>query len=283
MKFRTEYKSASPPPFMIEALQPVLLLGSCFSDNIGARMQQCTWNACVNPTGTLYNPASIANVISMALQGRDPRVEYNEAASLWFSPDFSTLFSSPSNEIAVKKMHESIIQLKECVGMAHAIIITFGTAWIFERNNQIVANCHKLPASQFKRRRMDVAEIVTIWEAMLERIRAVNNDVKVIFTVSPVRHLADGFDGNARSKATLLLACEFLAQLPGCDYFPAYEIINDDLRDYRFYAADLLHPSPVAADYIFHHFCERYLSDSGRLDVKRGEKEYKRSHHRPLI
>lgn len=258
-------------------------MGSCFSINMGAKMQQSLWPATINPTGTLYNPASIANGIDLALGRRKFSLEYDSQRELWFSFDFSTLFSSPGKVEAAAKMKQGVECLKNAIENAECAIITFGTAWVYEYESQIVANCHKLPSALFNRRRLSMQEITRRWKDIIKELRDINEGLKVIFTVSPVRHLADTFEGNARSKAVLLLACEELAKIENCHYFPAFEILTDDLRDYRFYADDLLHPSATAESYIFEAFARTYLSPASIESLRKGEKEYKRLHHRPLL
>jgi hypothetical protein len=221
--------------------------------------------------------------ITKAIDGETPRMEYNESSGLWFSWDFSTLFSSPRREEAERRTAEGMVALKERVADSGALLVTFGTAWIYElEDGMVVANCHKRPAKMFRRRLMGVDEITGLWSPLIERLKALNPGIKIIFTVSPVRHLADGFAGNLRSKARLILACEELSRLPGCDYFPAYEILTDDLRDYRFYADDLLHPTEFAADYIMEKFIATYVPEEEFPHLQQGIKEYKRLNHRNL-
>lgn len=283
MKFRTEYTPAANPGIRLTPSMPLLFIGSCFSVNIGTRLERMMWRTVVNPCGVLYNPASIAMSITKAIDGETPRMEYNESSGLWFSWDFSTLFSSPRREEAERRTAEGMVALKERVADSGALLVTFGTAWIYElEDGMVVANCHKRPAKMFRRRLMGVDEITGLWSPLIERLKALNPGIKIIFTVSPVRHLADGFAGNLRSKARLILACEELSRLPGCDYFPAYEILTDDLRDYRFYADDLLHPTEFAADYIMEKFIATYVPEEEFPHLQQGIKEYKRLNHRNL-
>lgn len=283
MKFRTEYTPDRQSGFRLNISKPIILLGSCFSTNIGERLTRAGCNTIINPTGTLYNPASIARALLMAIGSISPTLEYNEAVDLWFSQDFSTLFSRKSREDTLSLMNEGISTLAEAISKAGCLIVTLGSSYIYLRHGQVVANCHKLPASEFERRRIPESDIIVLWTDIITQLRNINPDLEIIFTVSPVRHLADGFAGNARSKATLLLACEKLSQLPGCHYFPAFEIVTDDLRDYRFYADDLVHPSAAAVEYIFEKFSDTYISEADRITLRAGEKEFRRRNHRPLI
>lgn len=290
MKFRTEYetKLSSNP---LDPERAVVLLGSCFTDAIGQRMRDCLWNAFPNICGVLYNPASIANILSIALDSKNVFETISESMaeragihSTWLMDSgCSSYSSSETKEIAFSKIHS----LKEKLADAQALIVTFGTAWIFElreRPGYVVSNCHKFPSDTFLRRRMGIEEIVGLWNACIAKLRESYPGLRIIFTVSPVRHLKDGFEGNSRSKAILQLACEEICRInENVEYFPSYEILNDDLRDYRFYASDLTHPSAEAVDYVWKKFLDRYLTPSGRAILEEGEKVTKALNHRPNI
>lgn len=292
MKFRTEYV-ATPSSLRLNPHLPILLLGSCFSTEVGEKMRSCCWDAISNPFGVLYNPASIAMAISASIL-KDSEMDELISYSLDSKPDGNAneIFSSRltdskcnsfSRELTTKRVKERLLALRKAICRSQAMVVTFGTAWIYEMADKpgtIVANCHKFPASRFKRRRLDIDEIVQMWMRTAELLREVNPQLKLIFTVSPIRHLKDGFEGNSISKATLLLACEKLCeQLSDATYFPAYEIICDDLRDYRFYASDLTHPSAEAVEYVWEKFCSQYLSDSDRGVLREGEKIAKMLRH----
>ena len=164
----------------------------------------------------------------------------------------------------------------------HTLIVTFGSAFVFERGGTVVGNCHKFPAKEFDRRRVDVDEIVTVWAELIDSLP---DKVRIIFTVSPIRHLADGLHGNQLSKATLLLAIDRLRSLypDKTLYFPSYEIMLDYLRDYRFYAADMKHPSDVAADYIYEIFCGSYMTTATRDEALECRRRYRASQHRQIL
>ncbi|MBD5370801.1 MAG: GSCFA domain-containing protein [Bacteroides sp.] len=290
MKFRTEY-TAHPACTLLDPRQPVVLVGSCFTDNIGERMRFCRWEAYPNVTGVLYNPASIANILRLACFGRYRAEELARSIvgrdGLWMSwlADSGCTTRSPSE--TGRRLTARLDELRERLAVASTLIVTFGTAWIYElrdRAGYVVANCHKFPAAAFERRRLSVSEITAEWNEVMRRLSEAYPRLRVIFTVSPVRHLKDGFEGNSRSKAILQLACEEIcAANPGAEYFPAFEIMTDDLRDYRFYAADMLHPSPQAVGYIWEKFCERYLSPASRAILAEGERLTRRLGHRPII
>ncbi len=290
MRFRTEY-DPRPGGFSLDPTQTAVLLGSCFTDNIGTRMRLCRWRAFPNDCGTLFNPASIARIIHLALSPECLQEAIDSSLAprngIWSSWLMDSGASSESREETACNVSQRINRLHDHLKEAKTLIVTFGTSWIYELRDKpgyVVSNCHKFPSDLFIRRRLGVSEIVVDWELLLVRLHDFNPELKVLFTVSPVRHLKDGFEGNSRSKATLLLACEELcAQANYIDYFPAYEIVNDDLRDYRFYAADMVHPSDQAVEYIWEKFQLSFMSDASRSLLAEGEKVTRRLHHRPII
>lgn len=243
-------------------------IGSCFSDYVAARMAADGITVCANPCGTLFNPASMARTLSLALTQGAAHLQSpipGEAFFLfesavergWRCWDFPTRFTGETLDACRLRCEEALETLRDALEDADTLVVTFGTAWVFELAavpGRIVANCHKVPAREFVRRRLSVEEIVTLWLEIIKKLRAVNPELKIVFTVSPVRHLKDGLQGNACSKATLLLACERLAREPGCGYFPAYEIVIDELRDHSFFAADDVHPGPAAVEEVYRRF-----------------------------
>ena len=289
MKFRTEYK-AERSDVVLNPEREVMLLGSCFADNITKRMVRCRWDA-VNPFGVLFNPLSIAEAVNLALLPENEAQQTAEASlfecdGIWHSWLFDSGVSARDKSVSETRIAEALNLFRSRIVKSEAIFVTFGTAWCYFLNatGDVAANCHKQPQSLFTRRRIGIEEIVSAWKTLIEKLHTLNPTLQVIFTVSPVRHLKDGFVENMRSKATLLLAVEELCKrFEFCRYFPAYEIVNDDLRDYRFYAADLAHPSEQAVDYIWEIFQETYLDAAGRQRLKEGEKLTRRAEHRPII
>lgn len=290
MKFRTEY-NARPCTELLNPELPVVLLGSCFTDYIGERMRKCRWDAYPNICGSLYNPKSIANILSIACSGTsfshivsDSIVERNPLWVSWLMDSKCVTYTQKeTRDCIISKLNTLRSRLEE----SPLLIITFGTAWIYElreRPGYIVSNCHKFPSDMFLRRRLSVGEIVAEWEEIMELLKSAFPGLRVLFTVSPVRHLKDGFEENSLSKSILRLACDEICRMhDSTDYFPAYEIVNDDLRDYRFYSEDLVHPSKEAVEYIWEKFQERYLSPASRSLLAEGEKLTKRLNHHPII
>lgn len=256
----------------------ILMLGSCFSDEIGAQMAQRNMQVTCNPFGTLYNPLSIANAINYQLH-QLPLVEYG---GLWHSMAHHGSFSRPTKEEAEQAINESIEVMQRALNEATVLIVTFGTAWVYEMNGEVVANCHKMPENWFTRRRLTVEEIVAAWKPVIERYP----DKHWIFTVSPIRHIKDGLHENQLSKATLLMAVDQMVNSQWSNgklhYFPSYEILLDELRDYRFYADDLVHPSSLAVNYIWERFADTYCTNQTRNQMNIELKRWKFDHHRPL-
>lgn len=280
MKFRTEINI---PPFArkIGHGDTLFSIGSCFADSIAARLERYKFRIGSNPFGVLYNPFSIASAIeSLAAGAVNTGEDLVFADGLWFSYAHHGSFSAVAKEDALRKMNESATCASEMLNSANVVIITFGTAWVYELDGKVVANCHKQPASQFTRRRLSAKEIVGRFSDMFE---GVLKDKQVILTVSPVRHLKDGFAGNSLSKAILRVAVgELVEKYPQVQYFPAFEILNDDLRDYRFYKEDMVHPTDAAVDYIWEKFSGAAFAEDTQALLPRIENLRRAVEHRPF-
>lgn len=244
------------------------MVGSCFSDEIGDQMKQRYLNVSCNPFGTLYNPLSIAQALTMTEM--PPLVEHD---GLWHSMAHHGSFSRADKHEAEQAVAASIAVMQQALQEATVVIVTFGTAWVYEQDGVIVGNCHKLPENCFRRRRLRVDEIVETWRPLLERYP----DKHWLFTVSPIRHIRDGLHENQLSKATLLQAVEELG-----NYFPSYEIMLDELRDYRFYADDLVHPSSLAVNYIWERFVDTFCTQQTKNELVLQHKRWKHEQHIPL-
>lgn len=275
-----------PSEWKIGYEDKILLLGSCFSDEIGAQMQQRYMQVTCNPFGTLYNPLSIAQAINLQIFNSSncklPLVEHD---GLWHSMAHHGSFSRSTKEEAEEAVNESIVAMQKALNEATVVIVTFGTAWVYEMNGDVVGNCHKLPEKLFTRRRLSVEEIVAAWRPILEQYK----DKHWIFTVSPIRHIKDGLHENQLSKATLLMAVEELGNTENrvqnterITYFPSYEIVLDELRDYRFYADDLVHPSSMAVSYIWERFVDTFCTSQTKNRMQIEYKRWKQTQHRPL-
>lgn len=286
MKFRTELTD-SPSPRFITHDRPLITLGSCFADNVAARLKAGMFDVVSNPFGTLFNPASVCSAVErMAARREFTADDIFAHLGRWHSFDAHSSLSTTGNETdALSRLNAAMENGAGALRSAAAAIITLGTAWVFRLTgtDRVVANCHKLPADRFTRTRLSVDECTESLMRTIAVMRSVNPDIKVILTVSPVRHLADGLHGNTLSKATLHLAVE---QIVAADedvwYFPAYELLCDDLRDYRFYAADMVHPSEVAVDYVYERFSETFLSREAVTAAKECAALSRRLAHRPM-
>lgn len=261
----------------------ILLLGSCFADNIGAKFEEHYFQTTINPFGTLYNPASIAKAVLDMGYGPSGMglVEHN---GLWHSMMHHGSYSGVDKEEVIARCEESRIQMREALQQANVVIVTFGTAWVYEYEGEVVANCHKLPANRFVRRRLTVNEIVDMWQPIIASMP----DKHWIFTVSPIRHVKDGLHENQVSKAILLQAVDRLTSIQSNSlmgsksYFPSYEIMLDELRDYRFYAEDMVHPSQVAVEYIWQRFVETYMTTDTQQEMRILHQLWRDCHHRFL-
>ena len=264
----------------------IVILGSCFADNMGQKMVDLGFDVCLNPFGTLYNPVSVCNSVARLTSGipfsKDECVQMGAGAGLVCSFSHHTSFARRTEDEFLQVANASLKEASLRWKAASKVIITLGTAWIYEylRSGETVSNCLKIEAKEFTRRRLYVRDTATLLMNMIAR----HPEKEFIFTVSPIRHFKDGAHGNQISKSTLLLALdEVLAKFPErCEYFPADEIVLDELRDYRFYAADMIHPSDQAVDYLWSRFVRFAMPESElpALDARR--RELLRAQHRPI-
>ena len=278
----------------IEHKDRLLLLGSCFADDMSAHLIRGGFQVSANPFGTLYNPASIAETLTRLLDNRpfssDDILHFGaEGYGTWYA---HSLLSRPTADEALREINGTFRTAAKWLRGTDVLCLTFGTAWVYRLadSRTLVANCHHEPAARFVRERLSVEEIVAIWKPLLERLQTALPNLRIVFTVSPIRHLRDGAHQNQLSKATLLLAVEQLLnqRTTGDDkaspvsYFPAYELILDELRDYRFYADDMTHPSSLAVEYIRERFADTFFNEPTRRLAAQFEEVYKALEHRPL-
>lgn len=265
----------------------VLMLGSCFAENVGALLAARKFRLDMNPFGILYNPMSVSEALKSITSG----YKYTETdlffyKESWHSPMHHGSFSGSTKETTLHAINTRLSSAHQAYPDLDWLILTWGTAYVYEqkKSGKVVGNCHKLPDEEFIRRRLTVEEIVDEYTSLLTRMIVRNDRLKILFTVSPIRHIRDGMPDNQLSKATLLLAVEHLKQLfPGkVFYFPSYEIVMDELRDYRFYADDMLHPSALAIHYLWQRFSEVFFS-SGTKELMAEVEEIERDlAHKPF-
>jgi len=283
--FRTTIQ-VKPYPFKIDYESKILTVGSCFAGNIGQKLKDAFFETEINPFGVLYNPVSIQNSLNDLISDRrfgvDDLFEYK---SLWHSFSHSSIFSDIHPADCLHQINTRLEFASEFIRNAGFLLITFGTSRVFEdqESGLVVSNCHKLPAVRFRHRQLTVDEIVQSYTILIDQLHQLNPGLKIVFTVSPIRHWKDGAHENTISKSILLLAVDAIQKkFEDVFYFPAFEIQMDDLRDYRFYAEDMLHPSGQAVDYIWTLFAEAFMNN-GTLELKKNLEQLSADlAHRPL-
>ncbi|WP_456408022.1 GSCFA domain-containing protein [Caldithrix abyssi] len=283
MKFRTEINIARADQ-TIQHIDPIITLGSCFAENISKALKEHYFHVLENPFGVLYNPLSIERALRFIIEDKtftqnDLIFHQQEWHSFWHHSSFS----HHDAQVCLHNINTAIQQAHHFLKKARWLIVTFGTAFVYflKKQKTAVANCHKLPETEFERRLISLAEITEPWLRLLDLLRQFNPQLKIIFSVSPIRHLRDGLPENQKSKATLILATHQLVD-SSADYFyfPAYEIVLDDLRDYRFYEADLTHPNQQAVAYIWGKFKAMFFDRTTQQILKEMADFYKRTTHR---
>jgi len=267
----------------------LFLLGSCFVENIGRKFQYYQFRNLQNPTGILFHAEAIENLIGKSIEQKTYKTadvfNFNDR---WHCFDAHSVLSDPSKEILLANLNNALLKTRDQLENATHIIITLGTAWVYKNieTQKPVANCHKLPQKNFTKELLAEEEIEESLKSIIANIRKVNKNASVIFTISPVRHLKDGFVENQRSKANLISAVgkimEATEQFKNLHYFPAYEIMLDELRDYRFYAEDMVHPNNLAIEYIWERFKNVWISEKAESVMKEVEEIRKGLSHKPF-
>ena len=265
----------------------LMLMGSCFAAHIGARLQEARFRCDANPYGVLYNPLSISAALREMLAGKVyAAADLYPHQGLWHSPMHHGDFSAATPDEALQRINSRLRPASAALPALDFLLLTWGTAWVYEdrETGHVAGNCHKRPETCFLRRRLAVDEIVEDAASLFDALWQQNASLQVVLTVSPIRHVRDGLHDNQLSKATLLLAADRLcAAFPGrVFYFPAYELLQDELRDYRFYADDLVHPSPLAVRYVWERFAQWCLSPEAVRLMAEVEDVRKALAHRPL-
>ena len=270
MDFHLEF-SPKPYDIKINHQDNLLLIGSCFTEQIGTKLSNHKFSVLDNPNGILFNPISICKSISSYINNK----QYSEADLFyqnesWNSWEHHSRFSKPDAIECLNGINESQSKANTFLKNADWLLITLGSAFVYElENKQVVANCHKVPTDKFLKRLLPVEEVFTSLQQMIEKTKTFNAGIKIIFTISPVRHLRDGFVENNRSKATLIQAVHQLTEKnDSCFYFPAYELIIDDLRDYRFFAEDMVHPNYAATNYVWEKFIATCVDEPSQQLMK---------------
>lgn len=282
MLFRTNIP-APQFPFKIGFDDRIMLLGSCFSDNIGSYFDRHRFQVCSNPFGVLFNPVSIDHSLRILMDPEtfDKDRYFYRNRDLWVSFAHHGRFSRENFEVFEKNIDDQLAYAADFLTRTDYLFVTFGTAFCYKfiPRDLIVSNCHKIPNFKFDRIRLDVKKIVSLWNATLQKLKEMRPDMKIIFTVSPVRHAGEGMHENTLSKSVLLLAVEKLVDNETTFYFPAYEYLIDDLRDYRFYAKDLCHPNDLAVEYLEEKVSESFFTVETQDKVRLIRQENKFLNH----
>ncbi len=267
MNFRAEFFPKQFPN-KISHRDNILMMGSCFTEQIGAKLSAHKFRILDNPNGILFNPVSISHALEAYVKNKSFNAEdlfFRDER--WGSWQHHTKFCRIEKNDTLNAINQSLHAAGEFIKTADWIMLTLGSSFVYQRNDEeaagyknVVANCHKVPNDKFERRLLDASEIIAVLEQMMRRVKEINPEVKFLFTISPVRHLREGFIENNRSKAALIQAVHTLVNEKTVFYFPAYELVIDDLRDYRFFAEDLVHPNYAATNYVWEKFTETVLS-----------------------
>ncbi|WP_166387625.1 GSCFA domain-containing protein [Polaribacter sp. 11A2H] len=285
MKLQTQISLKKETRNTIDYNSKVLLLGSCFSENIGDKLSYYKFQSHQNPFGILFHPKAIENLITNAINEK----EYSEKDltfqnERWHCFDAHSSLSAAGKNELLNNLNSTISSTKKQLEEATHIVITLGTSWVYRfiETDKIVANCHKIPQKKFLKELLSVDEISESLEAILVLLKSINKDIQILFTVSPVRHLKDGFIENTQSKAHLISAIHNILNGGCAFYFPSYEIMMDELRDYRFYAEDMIHPNKTAINYIWEKFVASWFSEDTLLTMKDVDVIQKGLSHRPF-
>lgn len=285
MEFRTQIPIQKQKDNLINYHSNIMLLGSCFSENIGCKFEYYKFKNTVNPFGILFHPKAIEvfleRVVNQRIYLEDDLVFQNEQYHCF---DSHSSLSNSNKNVLLNDLNEILKTVYlEIIKSSH-LIITLGTAWVYKyiEQNKVVANCHKIPQKEFTKQLLSVSEITNSLKNIEVLVRKLNSSVKIIYTVSPVRHLKDGFIENQQSKSNLLSAIHVYLLKSKSSYFPSYEIMMDDLRDYRFYKTDMLHPNQVAIDYIWEQFQIAWFLDNTKPIMKKVTTIQKGMAHKPF-
>ena len=268
--------------FKIDYTSHIAFFGSCFADNISSQFANCKFHTLANPFGTVYNPVSMARQVKAIASGKvfgeEDVFQDARCDRLWHCFDAHSSLSASSREECIEKLNAATTQARKFLQKADVVFITLGTAFVYflKSTGDAVSNCHRQDPSLFERRMIPVEESARALESIVADLHRIRADIRIVFTVSPLRHMADGAHENSLSKATLQLALN----KTGAEYFPSYEIVMDELRDYRFYADDMVHLSKTAEDYIFERMVETYCDERTRGDIAAVEKFLKSANHR---
>lgn len=278
--------TVSTPDWKIDQHSKILTIGSCFAEVMGSQLIGYKFPVLNNPLGTVFNPISICRILDSALENRkpNPALYFEDADKIWFHHDFHSSQWATSREQLENQLVEKLAKVKDFLKTADVLVITLGTAYAYRHRaaNTLIGNCHKVPADRFVKELLHSDQITIPFEQLIHKLRSFRRDLRIILTVSPVRHTRDTLPLNQVSKATLRLLCHRLSEkFVQAEYFPSYEIMVDELRDYRYYEEDLIHPNSVAEEYIFRTFADSYINPAVYPFMKEWESISQLMSHRP--
>ena len=264
----------------------ILTLGSCFSDHIGNKLKRHFFHTDVNPFGTVFNPISIAELLNLVVGNKKMGLEdLNSVGERHFHYDFHTSFDNTEPQVVLENINNTLSLTREALPKTDFLIITFGTSIVYKLKSQdrIVSNCHKVPGFNFEKSFLDIDFMVKGFLRAIDSVKNVNPDIKIVLTVSPVRHTKEGLTENSLSKSRLIGLCHKLTKtVSNSSYFPSYEIMMDELRDYRYYKNDLIHPSDLAVDIIWSRFIDTFFDEKAVQKAEDMQKLLKASEHKPF-
>lgn len=278
--------SFAPHDWKINHSSKILTIGSCFAEVLGSQLDSYKFSVLNNPFGTVFNPLSIAKLIDLALDGKVPNASlyHQNADKIWLHHDFHSSFWANTREELETKLIGKLREVNQFIRNTDVLVLTFGTAYAYRHrgSNILVGNCHKVPSDRFVKELLHTDQINISVEQILFKLQSLRRDLKIILTVSPVRHTKDTLPLNQVSKSTLRLVCHRLSEkFRQVEYFPSYEIMIDELRDYRFYKSDLIHPNSMAEDYIFRTFADELIDMPALEFMKEWDGVLKMINHRP--
>jgi hypothetical protein len=283
--FRTEL-SIQPSVEKINLSSSILSIGSCFAEIMGKRLHANKFHTLSNPFGVIFNPISVFELLSQSISNQAPEMDsYFENQGVFYNYNFHSTLSSPSLEKLKEKVKQSIFTTNHFLSKGNWLIVTLGTAYVYElkKTCKLVANCHKMPSSLFNKKLLSAEEITQSFKKLYQELHKINPELKIILTVSPVRHIKDSLELNNVSKSILRVSAHYLsATYDKVSYFPSYELILDDLRDYRFYKSDLIHPNDQAENYVWEKFSQAYFDNETLNFIKDWQKLLQAIHHKPF-
>ncbi|XOV95136.1 MAG: GSCFA domain-containing protein [Bacteroidota bacterium] len=274
-----------PSSFKISIKDQIILMGSCFAENIGQKLIGYKFKCLTNPTGVIYNPISLFKLLETAIHKNVDQKRVIKNGEIFYHWDAHSTVSANAKDKLIESYIARLQATKSTIQSAKVLIVTFGSSWVYrhQSSDAIVANCHKIPQKEFTKSILSVNQIVDSYQEAIRSVRSINPELHIIFTVSPVRHIKDGLAQNNLSKSVLIQAVNEIVNIDKkASYFPSYELIIDVLRDYRFFKEDMVHPTDQAIQYVWKEFVNVYFDQQTRDFILEWDKILKDINHRPF-